>query len=143
MFVHPESLRATGVPNFLHVRRDGLAWLDDERHRQWIAGSPTIRRRSGVEKFEIDLRKGPARLAGPLELAGIVFAAPASAASSVAKLHPVDSHDVPARLAAEQAYAASQPAWADFARTSTRLSAFELVRGQHPSESIRLLRQLL
>jgi hypothetical protein len=143
VFVHAESLRATGVPNYLHVRPDGLAWVDDEQHRQWIGGSPTIRRRSGVEKFEIDLRKGPARLAAPLALAGIVFVAPSGSTTAAAQLRPISKEDVSARLAVEQPYAASQQGWATFMREVTQLSAFELVRGRTPTESVGMLRQLL
>nr|WP_233175331.1 serine kinase [Dyella sp. ASV24] len=143
VFVHTESLRATGVPNFIHVRRDGLAWVDNEQHREWIAGSPTIRRRSGVEKFEIDLRKGPASLATSLALTGIVFLAPSDSTMAAAQLRPISGEDVSARLTVEQPYAASQQGWAAFMREVSRLRAFELVRGRTPLESVRVLGQLL
>ncbi|WP_233202422.1 hypothetical protein [Dyella sp. AD56] len=143
VFVHAESLRATGVPNYLHVREDGLAWVDDAQYRQWISSSPTIRRRSGVEKFEIDLRDGPARLAAPLALAGIVFVASPGPATTTAQLRPVGRECVAARLAAEQPYAASQQGWVAFMHEVARLSTFELIRGHHPLESVRMLRQLL
>jgi hypothetical protein len=144
VFVHAASLRATGVANYLHVRPDGLAWVDDERHRRWISDSPMIRRRSGVEKHEVDLRKGPVRLAdSPLELAGIVFVSPPEPGEQGARLRRIDGGDLSSRLAAEQPYAANQEGWEDFTQGLARLTACELMRGRHPSESVSLLRSLL
>ncbi|WP_026033643.1 serine kinase [Dyella japonica] len=144
VFVHPQSLRATGVANYLHVRPDGLAWVDDERHRRWISDSPMIRRRSGVEKFEVDLRKGPASLAAsPVELAGIVFVTPPEPGESPARWRPIDRDSLSARLVAEQPYAAGQAGWDDFMRGLSRLTACELVRGRHPADSVRALMPLL
>ena len=144
VFVHPSSLRATGVPNYLHVREDGLGWVDDERHRRWIGESPMIRRRSGVRKYEVDLRTGPARLAAsPLELAGIVFASVADTENAQARLRSIDMEEASVRFAAEQAYAANQAGWTDFLRVLPRVKVCELVRGRHPSESLRLLQSLL
>lgn len=144
VFVEPESLLATGVPNYLHVRADGLDWVDDAHHRRWISESPVIRRRSGVEKFEVDLRDGPARLAAsPLELAGIVFVTATDPGNAQARLRRIDGEEAVARLAVEQAYALHQAGWADFMRALPRVAVCELVRGRHPSESLRLLQSLL
>ncbi len=69
VFVEPESLLATGVANYLHVQADALRFVEDDEAKRWISQSPVIRRRSGVTKFESDLRKGHGRLAAtPLEL---------------------------------------------------------------------------
>src|SRR6202042_2166135 len=69
VFVQPESLLATGVANYLHVQADALRFVDDEATRSWISQAPVIRRRSGVEKFEVDLREERGQLAAaPLEL---------------------------------------------------------------------------
>lgn len=144
VFVHSESLSATGVPNYLHVRTDGLAWVDDDRQRRWISESPVIRRRSGVAKFEVDLRVKPAQLASsPLELTGIVFVSAADPEPTEARLRFMDMDEASVRLAAEQPYAANQAGWAGFMRALPRMRACELLRGRHPSESVRLLKELL
>lgn len=144
VFVHAETLRATGVPNYAHVRPDGVRWVDDERHRGWIDSSPMIQRRSGVAKLEVDLRKGPVRLAAsPLALLGIVFVRPADEASIDPRLHPISTDDLCARLLAEQPYAASQHGWENFVQRARQLKACELIRGRHPTDSVRVLRQWL
>jgi len=56
VLVRPDGLLATGVANFLHVRPDSLRFLEDAGNLADIRRSCVIRRRSGVEKFEIDLR---------------------------------------------------------------------------------------
>lgn len=144
VFVDPRSLRASGVANYLHVCADGLSWVDEERHRRWIGESPTIRRRSGVEKHEVDVRHGRACLApAPVELAGVVFLSAPRAGEDGARLRRLDAGEALARLAIEQPYAAGQPRWSDFTGRVTELGVYELVRGHHPSESIRALMPLL
>src|SRR5258708_36266490 len=58
VFVAPNSMRATGTANFLHVREDSLCWLGRSRARSMIRNSPIIRRRSGAGQFERDLPRG-------------------------------------------------------------------------------------
>src|SRR5258708_22505017 len=58
VFVTPDTMLATGVSNFLHVRSDSLRWIERSRDAAAIRKSPVIRRRTGVSKFEIDLRRG-------------------------------------------------------------------------------------
>src|SRR6202041_3584580 len=73
VFVTPDTLRATGIANFVHVRCDSVHSLPASS-APMIRKSPIIRRRSGVEKFEVDLRRTDFRLApSPLKVAGIVF----------------------------------------------------------------------
>jgi hypothetical protein len=50
VFVAPDTMLATGVANFLHVRADSLGWLGRSREAGAIAKSPVIQRRSGVKK---------------------------------------------------------------------------------------------
>src|SRR2546421_9180842 len=50
VFVAPDTMLATGVANFLHVRSDSLRWLGRTRDATAIRESPVIRRRSGVTK---------------------------------------------------------------------------------------------
>ena len=63
VFVQSAALRATGLGAFVHAREDALGLIDDPGVRQAIRRTPRIRRRSGVRKHEIDLRRGLALLA--------------------------------------------------------------------------------
>ncbi len=77
VYVAPRTLLATGIPNFMHVRAESLEFVAQKRDAAAIRNSPVIRRRSGVEKFEFDLRKPRFRLAGaPLKLAAVVVLSP-------------------------------------------------------------------
>ncbi len=144
VFVQPDSLLATGVANYLHVQADTLKYVDDEAARRWIAHSPVIRRRSGVQKFEADLRTGPGALAaGPLTLASVVFVSPRLADDPDEPLVPVSADELAARLRADQAYAAGLPAWSAFEQQARKLSHFELRRAGHPRTSAEALRRLL
>ncbi|HEX5951882.1 MAG TPA: serine kinase, partial [Rhodanobacteraceae bacterium] len=58
VFVHPANLLATGVPNYLHLKGDALDFIANDAIRGRVADAPVIRRRSGIRKFEIDLRRG-------------------------------------------------------------------------------------
>jgi hypothetical protein len=142
VFVQPDSLLATGIANFLHVPADSLRWI--ERHKAApIRRSPVIRRRSGVKKFELDLRGGRYRLAAsPLQICAVVFLSSQSAGTAPL-LRPLSKSMLLARLAEEQAYAANQPEWPIFKRRISRVDAFELRRGTHPIEAVDALRALL
>lgn len=142
-FVTPNTLLATGVSNFLHARADSLRWIAQSRTTAKIRKSPVIRRRTGVRKYEIDLRRGGYPLAErPLKIGAIVFLSAQSAAGRplLKRLPPAEA--LP-RLVREQAYAASQPQWTLFARAVKRVPFFELRRGHHPSESVAALRGLM
>jgi hypothetical protein len=142
VFVTPDTMLATGIANFLHVRTDSLGWLGRSREAGTIAKSPVIRRRSGVEKFELDLRRKPFRLAkSPLKLVGVVFLSQ-QRAHNRALLRRLPKSDLRARLAVEQAYGASQPQWPTFKGNLSRLPAFELRRGRHPLEAVEVLRSI-
>jgi len=144
VFVQPESLLATGVANYLHVQGDALRFVDDKAHRHWISHAPIIRRRSGVEKFEADLRAGPGRLAGaPLELAAVVFVSGETANDPDVLLSLVPRCELAARLSVDQPYAAGQPGWLQFEQRLLQLGVYELRRGHHPRASVDALRQLL
>src|SRR6202034_2993429 len=74
VYVTPDTLLATGVSNFLHVRADSLRWVTQPRIAARIRKSPVIRRLSGVRKYEIDLRRDDYALTErPLKLGAIVF----------------------------------------------------------------------
>jgi hypothetical protein len=143
VFVAPDRMLATGVANFLHVRADALRWLGKTRHAAAIRKSPVIQRRSGVKKFEVDLRRGAYRLAAsPLRIAALVFLSPQRAGDR-SLLEPLSKSDVLAKLTAAQAYAANQPNWAEFRKGVLGLRAFELHRGSHPLEAVEALEALL
>jgi len=142
VFVQPRTLLATGVSNFLHVRSDSLRWLD-QRERAAIRRSPVIRRRSGVKKYEFDLRAGTRRLARSAQkLSAVVFLS-GHGTNERALLQPLSSSKLLSMMATEQAYAVSQPEWPQFSGNIAKLPAFELRRGRHPVESVEALRSLL
>jgi energy-coupling factor transporter ATP-binding protein EcfA2 len=143
VFVDPGSMLATGVPNFLHLRADSLRWLGRTRDAASIKKSPVIRRRSGVRKFEVDLRYGGYGLAATaLKIVAIVFLSP-QAAGERPLLQPLPKSRMLARLEDAQAYAANQPQWSTFTKSVSKLAAFELRRGRHPREAVATLRELL
>jgi hypothetical protein len=143
VFVTPDTLLATGAANFLHVRADSLRWVDRAQDVAAIRASPIIRRRSGVRKFELDLRRGTRPLAAsPLEIGAIVFLS-AQRAAGGPLLRPMAKSSLAARLTEAQAYAANQPQWPAFRKRVSRLDAYELRRGAHPLEAIDALRALV
>ena len=143
VFVAPQTMRATGVANFLHVRSDSLRWLGKSPEAAAIRRSPVIRRRSGVRKFEVDLRRGEYRLApAPLKIAAVVFLSPQSAGHGPL-LKSLPKSVALARLAGAQAYAANQPEWTGFSKKILGLETFELRRGHHPQEGVEALNTLL
>jgi hypothetical protein len=142
VFVAPDSLLATGIANFLHIPAKSLGWIERENAAA-IRHSPVIRRRSGVKKFELDLRRGGYRLAAyPLKIGAVVFLSSKSAGTAPL-LRPLSKSKLLAKLAEAQAYAANQPEWPILKRRVSRLDAFELRRGAHPIEAVEALRELL
>jgi hypothetical protein len=143
VFVAPKSMRATGAANFLHVRSDSLRWVRQAPMRAIIRQSAVIRRRSGVEKFEVDLRRKEFRLAkSSLKIIGIAFLSARSAGTGPL-LRPLSKSDTLARLEREQAYGAGLPQWGAFAKNLLDLGGFEIKRGPHPAASAEVLRSLL
>jgi energy-coupling factor transporter ATP-binding protein EcfA2 len=143
-FVQPDTMLATGIANFLHVRADSLRFLAPAAAAAAsIRKSPVIRRRSGVDKFEFDLRRSPYRLAAaPLRIAAVVLLK-ADSARKRGLVVPVRSSRLIAELRASQPYAARQPGWRTFSQRVSALPAFELRRGSHPRESVDALQELL
>src|SRR6185437_2810824 len=144
VFVQPESMLATGVANYLHVRADALRFVSDEATRHWISEAPVIRRRSGVGKFEADLRQGHGRLAAvPLELVGAVFVSAQPADDPDVLLSTIPPREIADRLRADQAYASGQPGWHRFEQQMMQLGAHRLRRGRHPRDAATALSRLL
>jgi hypothetical protein len=143
VFIMPDTLLATGVTNFVHVRENSLRWVTRAREAAAIRRSPVIRRRSGVRKFEVDLRQRPFDLASqPQKICSLIFLSAAAAASQPI-LRALSRSEMLARLAALQAYAAGQPRWKLFCASLARIDSFELRRGRHPSESVEALERLM
>jgi hypothetical protein len=142
VFVAPDSLLATGVANFLHVPANSLRWVGRDSAAV-VRHSPVIRRRSGVKKFELDLRRHGYRLAAsPLQIGAVIFLS-SKAAGTGPLLRPLSKSRLLANLAQTQAYAVNRPEWSRFKGQIGRLDAFELRRGQHPLEAVEVLRGLL
>lgn len=142
IFVTPDTMLATGIANFLHVRCDSLSSLPVSS-ASVIQRSPIIRRRSGVEKFEVDLRRPEFRLAAsPLKVTGVVFIS-AQPARRGSLLMPLRSRETIARFKKNQAYAANQPGWNTFRKRIAATPAFELRRGRNPAEAADALQALL
>lgn len=142
-FVEPRRGLLTGVSNFLHLRFDAVTWMDDAALRSRAETSAVIRRRSGVEKYELDLRTGWARLAAqPLRLRHLVFAS-AEPALGAELLQPLATAELVARLHDDQAYAMGQPGWDMFVQECGHLHGWVLRRGAHPALGASALRRLL
>jgi hypothetical protein len=143
VFIEPGSLRATGAANYLHLRADSLRWLGRSAQAADIRRSPVIRRRSGIRKYEIDLRHGPYRLAAaPLRITAIAFLT-AQPAGQRPLLQPLSTAQCRRRFAQTQAYGASQPQWQAFNRQLPQIQAFELRRPDHPDEAVAALQSCL
>jgi hypothetical protein len=143
VLVKPEGLLATGVANFLHVRRDSLRFLAAADRSAVVREASVIRRRSGVEKLEIDLRRPQYHLAAvPLRIRAVVFIS-SRRAGNRSLLAPLRRSAVLQRLAASQRYAANQPGWSAFKEQVSRLPGYELRRGVHPLEAVEAVRKLL
>jgi hypothetical protein len=134
---------ATGVPNFLHVRQDGLRFVP-ESAAALMRRSPVIRRRSGVSKFEVDLRRPEFRLARrPLRIVASVFMTAQRARGSRSLVRSLSRADLLARFEDEQPYGMHQAGWPRFKHRITHIPAFELRRGEHPSETVGALEDIL
>ena len=142
-FVAPRRGLATGVANFLHLQAHTLRFVADRAERARLRAAPTIRRRSGVSKLEIDVRTMRYRIANkPLRVCGTVVLSEA-AAGARPLLRRLGGAAAAARLAACQPYAAGQPGWALALAELVRRGVWELRRGRHPAEAAAALRSLV
>jgi hypothetical protein len=143
VFVEPGTMLATGIANFLHVRADSLRRLGRSRAANAIRKSPVIQRRSGVRKYELDLRRQPFRLApSPLRIVAVVFLS-AQRAGTHPLLAAMSKAEARAHLELTQAYAASQPRWRTFIKNMGRIPAYQMRRGRSPADAVNALRSLL
>jgi len=141
-FVDANLMRATGIANFLHVREDSLRWLKP-RDANHIRKSPVIQRRSGVKKFEFDLRQPRFALAPqPVRIAATVFLT-ARRGRAARLLVPLSRREAARRLQQAQAYGSTQPSWRLFKRNILARDCVELRRGAHPLDAVAALREWL
>ncbi len=142
LFVAPRTLLATGVANFLHVRREALRFLPRAAATR-IERAPAITRRGGARKFELDLRRGRFTLApAPLRIvAAIVLTA--KPADRGALLRPLGANSFLKGLKMSQPYASGQAGWALFSQRLSAVPAYELRRGDHPESALDALQSVL
>lgn len=142
-FVASQSLRVTGVPNYLHLVPRSLGFLRPGALRRSIERSRIIQRRSGARKFELDLRELPGRIVhAPLQVVATVLLSQRTAAPARA-LKRLDRDAFVSRLRREQPYALGRSNWADFERRIVDVPSYELRRMGHPDAAVRQLRSLL
>jgi len=142
VFVQPATLHASGLSAFTHSREDALQLISDRRARQAAHRAPRIRRRSGMQKREIDLRTSGARLAPrPLRIVSTVVlsAQPANGRGALVPLTPAQLKRI---LRAEQPFAAARPGWKEFERRAIRAGGFTLHRVP-PADGVASLREIL
>lgn len=144
VFVHPATLLASGVPNYLHLRLAAPPLRPGDAIAAWVADAPVIRRRSGVRKFEVDLRNRSGCLAGaPMELVGAVSLSAQPAGRGTASLSRLSAGQADRMLDAGQPHAAIQRGWESFKREILARGVHRLQRGREPEDSLDALRRLL
>lgn len=141
VFVRPDTLDAAGLNAYLHLRG-----RNPELARPWlesaIRSAPWIRRRSGVRKVEIDVRRAGAPRAGlQVKIAATVLLEPA-AANGGAALRQLGWRKLRAALAATQPYASRQAGWREFCEQVAKLPAYEM-RRTHPARTAEILKALV
>jgi hypothetical protein len=141
-FVDPASLDVVGVPNFLHLRFDALDWLQDAAWRERVQASAVIHRRSGVAKWELDMRGGWAPLAAGLPVLRHLVFASSRPAGEQPLLRSLGTDEVLARLRDTQPYGARHAGWAAFEHTLAGVQGWELRRGAHARQGAQALAAL-
>jgi hypothetical protein len=102
-----------------------------------------IRRRSGVRKFEYDLRHSSLRMAPRAPRLTAVIAMSSRHARGTQLLEPLSPAQALTWLRREQPYACTQPSWDDFCHSLEGVPAYRLLRGKHPEDAAVALRGLL
>jgi len=139
-FVAPD-LVASGIPFYLHLRAHSLSVLDAPEFARRMRASPTITRRSGVRKYEADLRTLGVRMAlAGLPLRAIIVMRRSRAGSS--SLRPLKPGAVRVALERTQSYAAGLDTWPAFAARAAALPAYDLHR-MPPAAALAAIHGLL
>jgi hypothetical protein len=143
LFVAPRDLRASGVPNFLHLRPTALKFMNGTSIAKRIRGSPVIRRRSGEKKYELDVRAAKLRLAvSPLRIVAVVVASKRAAMGS-RLLRPIPAALVWRRLSAEQPQQSRGRAWTQLRHALSAVPGYELRRAAHPDSGALAIASIL
>ncbi len=141
VFVAPRTMRATGVPAFLHVLCSDRGRLRGVRGADRVLAAPLITRRSGARKFELDVRRSAYRVARrALRIRCVLVLSPRPGRDPL--LRPLSRAALRAMLARTQPYASGQPGWRTLLRGMDHLPAFELRRGAQPDDALDALRTL-
>ncbi|MEO8017937.1 MAG: serine kinase [Pseudomonadota bacterium] len=142
VFVAPETLCATAVPSFLHLREPALGCVAPKMAASFRA-APKVRRRSGIVKFEVDLRRMGGSLAPrPLPLSCVALLSPRRARGApLARRLTIT--ELRSHLLEAQPYAAVQPGWREFIARLAKLPLLELRRGAHPDDTVAALESQL
>lgn len=143
LLVCPDTLLASGLASFLHLRTDSLHFFKELKRVHSMLRFSTIVRRSGVTKIEIDMRKIGVRLArSSVEIRAIAFLSGGKArhSSLVTPLARAVSRD---RLKKTQPYASSLPHWQTFVRRISNVPAYLVARGDHPKDTVAALHEIL
>lgn len=142
-FVASTGLTIAGVPNYLYLQRGSLDFLESGKLRRQIESSTQIRRRSGVQKYQVNLREMQGKFArAPLQLTATVMLSRRKVTVQPA-LKRLSRELFVSRLRREQPYAMSNSNWMEFEDSIAKLPAYELRRTVHPDIAIRELRALL
>ena len=140
VLVNADNLRAYGVGNYLHLRVGARHFLAPPPH--WLQDAPIITRRSGVRKFEIEVRRTDYRIAPtPPRISTVVFLSSSPARSARSLLTRISASEARKRLTFTQPYAAAQPGWSEFLRRIK--NAYMLRRPSHPDEQAQAIESLL
>jgi len=143
VYISPDQMLAIGCPNFIHLRKDSVRYLDDPRFVQAIQAAPVIRRRSGAYKFELDVRSGPYALASePVRITSIVQLS-SQHAKAGKLLTPCSSQDAVAALEDDRQYAMVLPQWPRLRERLLSVPAYRLDRPAHPEQAADALAELL
>ncbi len=143
LVVCPATLLASGLSSFLHLRADSLHFFSRLKKAHTMLESPTIVRRSGVAKVEIDVRKIGVKLArSSVEIRAIAFLS-GRKTRSAALATPLTRTMLRDRLARSQPYASSLPQWHKFVRRISGVPAYAVARGDHPQDIVAAIREIL
>jgi hypothetical protein len=120
-FVSSSSLKITGVPNYLYLQCGTFEFLEAGKLRRQIQTSPKIHRRSGVKKYQVNLREVPGNIArAPLQLAATVMLSRRKVTEQPA-LKRLSRELFVSRLRREQPYAMSMSNWLEFEDSIAKL----------------------
>jgi hypothetical protein len=143
VFVEPQRLTVTGVPNYMHLRLETPRLLGPALARR-IRRAPVIERRnSGVRKYQVDLRgSASSKLLLPARLVAVgVLSRKVGHAGKL--MHELPARELLRALDRDQPYARSRPHWSTLRAGLRRLPRFRLERGAVAADTATALAALL